>query len=165
MPPERSAPTRTLAHDISGFSEGKRKRLHVFGTLRPCMVPGPESNRHAWRRGISSPLLLRLPALSHESSCGFWVNLSSAHCVWAHSRCQRKKRFSERTERADATEPPAWRRIAAIAFGKMPTFRSITWHHPGEGRYCARFHTMPCQSDEPTMQKLLLVTLLRAAVS
>jgi hypothetical protein len=39
---------------------GKRKRPHAFGSVRPYLwCPGPESNRHSFRRGILSPL--RLP--------------------------------------------------------------------------------------------------------
>ena len=44
----------------SHFPERKRKRPEACGSYRPCLwCPGPDSNRHALRRGILSPL--RLP--------------------------------------------------------------------------------------------------------
>ena len=64
VPPELTGLCRTSPNVTElltcGFHRGKRKRPHVFGTMRPYLwCPGPESNRHALRRGILSPL--RLP--------------------------------------------------------------------------------------------------------
>jgi len=75
---------------------GKRKRPHGRGTMRPYLwwCPGPESNRHALRRGILSPhqkqTLARLPGrfLAHgvgslfagwRSFCAYDFSLNSPH--------------------------------------------------------------------------------------
>ncbi len=65
------APLRTT---LSRVSEEK-ERPHVLGTVRPCMwCPGPESNRHALRRGILSPLRLPIspPGQARKRSRKLW---------------------------------------------------------------------------------------------